>query len=88
MQQQAIPFALNPKSFLLTSFSLIIMVYAARSIARLALSRWLLLRRGVTLWFKRKLTENVDENDFQLRIIGDEERNVLGTRALRGASVA
>jgi hypothetical protein len=62
MQQEAIPFNLNPRSFALTILLLILMVYTIRFVNRHALSRWPLLRRRITLWIKMaKLGESGDE---------------------------
>jgi hypothetical protein len=52
MQQEVIPFDLNPKSFALAVILLIAMVYAVRVFIRHALSRWLSLRRKITLLIK------------------------------------
>jgi hypothetical protein len=62
MQQEAIPFDLNPRAFALTVFLLIAMVYAIRFVNRYALSRLPLLRRRLTLWIK---TEKLDEKRQQ-----------------------
>jgi hypothetical protein len=99
MQQEAIPFHLNPRSFALAVFILIAMVYAIRLVIRHGLSYWLSLRRIVTLWVKTtQLGGSVDkslESEIQRTFspmtdvysVGDEERNVprtCGTRAILG----
>jgi hypothetical protein len=47
MQQEVIPFDLNPRSFALAVLLLIVMVYAIRSAIRHTLSHLLLLRRTI-----------------------------------------
>ena len=62
MQQEVIPFNLNPGSFALAVFVLIVIVYAIRVVLRHASWCLLALQRRITLRSKTdKLGESVDE---------------------------
>jgi hypothetical protein len=62
MQQEVIPFDLNPRSFALAVFLLIAMVYAIRSAIRYALLHLPLLQRTITSRIKAgKLGESSDD---------------------------
>src|SRR5947209_3533177 len=98
MQQEAIPFHLNRRSFALAVFILIAMVYAIRLVIRHGLLYWPSLRRTIALWLRTtQLGRKVDqpsESEFQGRfspitgiypdrIMGDEERDVPRTCGTR-----
>jgi hypothetical protein len=99
MQPGAIPFDLTPRSFALSVFILILMVYAIRLIGRHAPLFWPSLQNPIAFWPKRKKAgEEIDKSpDFSpttrmdLARINDEERNdprACGTRAILGRQIA
>jgi hypothetical protein len=85
MQQEVIPFDLNPRSFVLAVVLLIALVYVIRH----AVSRWPFLRGTIISWIKTAKLERDSEplesrfqdrfppmvGSYPDRIICDEERN-------------
>jgi hypothetical protein len=99
MQPGAIPFDLTPRSFAISVFILILMVYAIRLISRHVQLSWPSLQNPITLWPKRKeVNEDISKfpepslpTGIDLARINDEERNdsrACGTRAILGRQVA
>jgi hypothetical protein len=93
MQPGAIPFDLTPRSFALSVFILILMVYAIRLLGRHVQLSWPLLQSSIALWLKRKeVGEDIGKfPELSLRRINDEERNdprACGTRAVLGRQIA
>jgi hypothetical protein len=100
MQQEAIPFKQSPRSFVITVFTLIVVVYATLLFGKYALP--LLARRIITLWVKERnevgevpeiLVEDATEDALQPRKgldmgrpLGDEE-NVI-PKSLRDKSTS
>jgi hypothetical protein len=99
MQPGAIPFDLTPRSFALSVFILILIVYAIRLIGRHVQLSWPSLHNPIYLWPKRKeVGEDISKfpelslpTGIDLARINDEERNdprACGTIAVLGRQVA
>jgi hypothetical protein len=98
MQPGAIPFDLTPRSFAISVFLLILMVYAIRLIVSHVQLSWPSLHIPIAWWPKRKkVAQNIDmfsesppRTGIDLARIIDEERNYPrtgGTRPVLGPPI-